>query len=133
MDTGSVMTCGQSRSNTCITQPLKRRSDTLSTLAGRIRNVWNVKPPKQVYGTISAMCAVGFVRNHFERIGLILDGGEVSQKVTKMATTFAFSSMADWAADNLLALAMVAVVLWTMRPSPKRFLVTAINKWRQWR
>ena len=129
MDTKSVMTCGHSRSNACITQALKRRPAILSALAGRIRNNLDFQPPKSgmEHGTILFVCMMGF-----NKIGAVLDGGEVIERAATAITTFDFPGIANWTTTNFIALAVLAIFLWTVRSilgPPTRWLLAAVHKW----
>ena len=126
------MTYLQERPIGYITQPLKKRYAVLSGAIGAIRRHSNFQSPKQICEAIvSVLCASEFLRT-YDRIGLLLDGGEVGTRFLKAMTTFDVPVMLDWATTNLIILAVAAIVLCTIRPSPKRWLVTAIGKW-QWR
>ena len=100
----------------------------LTTLAGRIRNFWDRQPPKACELILSLACVSEFLRN-FGKIGLILDGGETSERLVKAITTFNVPSMADWATTNVTALVIMAILLWTLRP----MIATAVGKCQQWK
>ena len=128
------MTYHQERLIPHITQPLKNCFVVLSAAIGTIRRNSHFQSPKHICGAIaSAICATEMLRT-YDRIGLLLDGSEVSEKFLKALTTFDFPSMADWATTNFLVLAVVAILLWMVRPMlepPTRWLVTAIGKYQR--
>ena len=129
MDTVSVMTCAQSKSNECITQTLNKHSSIIGTLFGRIRNHWDSQSSK--YKLIFSAGCVANVLLHFDKIGLILDRSEIIQKFIFAVSTCDGSLMADWARSNLLILMIVVFLLCMVRPMlgpPIRWLVTVICK-----
>ena len=97
---------------------------SIGDVIGRIRNIWNPNPPERIRTLIGYALAADWGLRLIDRIGRILDTGDVITGVTTAITTSSSADVASWLITNVVILGIAGYLLW---PVGKQ-LMTAIHK-----
>ena len=106
-------------------QIVKTNMGFTSTVIGRIRDVWNRRPPERIRNLLIYGFAIDCLRRWIDRAGLVLDSGDIIKGMATATTTWKNGDIIEWMVTNFVIMGVAGYLIW---PATKGLLV-AIHKW----